>query len=69
MGDFQARRAKIRYKNQDQKTEYAHTMNGSALAVDRLVAAIIEQYLDTDGNLVIPKVLVPYMGMNKIYKK
>lgn len=69
MGDFQARRAKIRYKNQDQKTEYAHTMNGSALAVDRLVAAIIEQYLDTDGNLVIPKVLVPYMGMDKIYKK
>lgn len=44
-------------------------MNGSALAVDRLVAAIIEQYLDTDGNLVIPKVLVPYMGMDKIYKK
>lgn len=69
MGDFQARRAKIRYKNQDQKTEYAHTMNGSALAVDRLLAAIIEQYLDTDGNLVIPKVLVPYMGMDKIYKK
>lgn len=69
MGDFQARRAKIRYKNQDQKTEYAHTMNGSALAVDRLVAAIIEQYLDNDGNLVIPKVLVPYMGMDKIYKK
>ncbi|MEA4206399.1 serine--tRNA ligase [Mycoplasma sp. 1199] len=62
MGDFQARRAMIRYKNDEGKTEYAHTMNGSGLAVDRVIAAILENYQNPDGSVSIPEVLVPYMG-------
>ncbi|MEA4276370.1 aminoacyl--tRNA ligase-related protein, partial [Mycoplasma sp. 21DD0573] len=62
MGDFQARRAMIRYKNDEGKTEYAHTMNGSGLAVDRVIAAILENYQNPDGSVSVPEVLVPYMG-------
>ncbi|WP_324672764.1 serine--tRNA ligase [Mycoplasma sp. 888] len=62
MGDFQARRAMIRYKNDEGKTEYAHTMNGSGLAVDRVIAAILENYQNPDGSVSIPEVLIPYMG-------
>ncbi|UUM20418.1 serine--tRNA ligase [Mycoplasma sp. 2045] len=62
MGDFQARRAMIRYKNDEGKTEYAHTMNGSGLAVDRVIAAILENYQNPDGSVSVPEVLIPYMG-------
>ncbi|MEA4333777.1 serine--tRNA ligase [Mycoplasma sp. 1232] len=62
MSDFQARRAMIRYKNDEGKSEYAHTMNGSGLAVDRVIAAILENYQNPDGSVSIPEVLVPYMG-------
>lgn len=62
MGDFQARRAKIRYKNENNENVYAYTMNGSGLAIDRLVAAILENYQNADGSLTIPKKLVPYMN-------
>ncbi|WP_436358662.1 serine--tRNA ligase [Mycoplasma sp. 480] len=68
-GDFQARRALIRYKNEDNKTEYANTINGSGIAIDRVFAAILEQYQNEDGTIDIPKVLVPYMnGLTKISK-
>ncbi|WP_416754546.1 serine--tRNA ligase [Mycoplasma sp. 654] len=63
MGDFQARRAMIRYRDEDGKTQYAHTMNGSGLAVDRVIAAILEIYQNADGTITVPKVLIPYMGM------
>ncbi|MHA3859659.1 serine--tRNA ligase [Mycoplasma sp. Z463D] len=66
MGDFQARRAMIRYRDEDGKTQYAHTMNGSGLAVDRVIAAILEIYQNEDGSITVPKVLVPYMGMEVI---
>ncbi|MFU2193038.1 serine--tRNA ligase [Mycoplasma sp. 4079] len=66
MGDFQARRAMIRYKNDEGKTEYAHTMNGSGLAVDRVIAAILENYQNPDGSVSVPEVLVPYMGGLKL---
>ena len=66
-GDFQARRAKIRYKNNEGKNEFAHTINGSGLAIDRVFAALLEQYQNEDGSIDVPKVLIPYMGgLNKI---
>ena len=65
--DFQARRAKIRYRNDEGKTTYAFTMNGSGLAIDRVMAAILENYQNNDGSITIPKVLIPYMhGLEKI---
>ncbi|MCZ0725072.1 serine--tRNA ligase [Aerococcus kribbianus] len=60
--DFQARRAKIRYRNADGKPELVHTLNGSGLAVGRTVAAILENYQNEDGSVTIPEALVPYMG-------
>ncbi len=65
--DFQARRAMIRYRDTEGKLHYAHTLNGSGLAVGRTVAAILENYQNEDGSVTIPEVLVPYMGgMTKI---
>ena len=58
--DFQARRINIKYKNNN-KNELVHTLNGSALAVDRLIACILERYQEKDGRVRIPKVLRPYM--------
>lgn len=61
--DFQARRAGIRFKRKGKKgTELVHTLNGSGLAVGRCFAAIIENYQQEDGTVVIPEALVPYMG-------
>ncbi|MDN6640010.1 MAG: serine--tRNA ligase [Tetragenococcus sp.] len=60
--DFQARRAMIRYRDKEGKPHYAHTLNGSGLAVGRTVAAILENYQNEDGTVTIPEVLVPYMG-------
>jgi len=60
--DYQARRADIRYRKTGQKgTEIAHTLNGSALAVPRVWAAICENYRQADGSVLIPEVLKPYM--------
>ena len=60
--DFQARRAKIRYKTGvKEKSDYVHTLNGSGLAVGRTVVAILENYQQEDGSVVIPEVLRPYM--------
>lgn len=68
--DFQARRANIRYRPKGKKgTEYVHTLNGSGLAIGRTVVAILENYQQEDGSVVIPEVLVPYMGIKKIVKK
>jgi seryl-tRNA synthetase len=66
--DFQARRANIRFKRQGQKgTQLVHTLNGSGLAVGRTVAAILENFQQPDGSVVIPVKLRPYMGgMEKI---
>lgn len=61
--DFQARRANIRYRPAPkEKLRFAHTLNGSGVAVGRTVAAIIENYQQADGSVVIPEVLRPYMG-------
>ncbi len=61
--DFQARRAGIRFRREPgAKPEYVHTLNGSGLAIGRTVAAILENYQQEDGSVVIPEVLRPYMG-------
>ncbi|MCF1778209.1 serine--tRNA ligase [Lactobacillus jensenii] len=68
--DFQARRAQIRYRDEDGKVKLVHTLNGSGLAVGRTVAAILENYQNEDGSVTVPEVLVPYMhGMTKITKE
>ena len=68
--DFQSRRSKIRYKDQDGKNLYAHTLNGTAIAVARTLVAIIENYQNADGSITIPTVLLPWMGgMSKIERK
>ncbi len=61
--DFQARRANIRFRREKgAKPEYVHTLNGSGLAIGRTVAAILENYQQADGSVVVPEVLRPYMG-------
>ncbi|SFP97573.1 serine--tRNA ligase [Caldicoprobacter faecalis] len=61
--DYQARRANIRYRmSPKDKAEYVHTLNGSGLAIGRTLAAILENYQQEDGSVVIPEKLVPYMG-------
>ena len=66
--DFQARRANIKYKPKDasKKKTFVHTLNGSGVALARLVIAIIETYQNEDGSITLPKALVPYFGSEKI---
>ena len=64
--DFQARRAKIRFRDKDGKTRLVHTLNGSGLAVGRTVIAILEQYQQEDGSVVIPEVLRDYIKIDRI---
>ena len=67
--DFQARRTGIRFRREQKgKTEYVHTLNGSGLAVGRTVAAILENYQQEDGSVLIPEVLRPYMGGKEVIK-
>lgn len=62
-GDFQARRASIRFREDEQgKPEFVHTLNGSGLAVGRTLVAILENYQQEDGSVLVPPVLQPYMG-------
>jgi seryl-tRNA synthetase len=62
---FQANRLKLRYKNKEGKTQLLHTLNGSALALPRIVAAILENNQTKEG-IKIPKVLVPWTGFEWI---
>ena len=63
MGDFQARRMQARWRNPETgKPELLHTLNGSGLAVGRTLLAILENYQQQDGSIVVPEALVPYMG-------
>lgn len=67
--DYQARRANIRYRNEEAgKAEFVHTLNGSGLAVGRTVAAILENYQQADGTVVVPEALRKYMGCDVIGK-
>lgn len=66
---YQARRANIKFKNdRNDNAQYIHTLNGSGLAIGRTTAAILENYQQADGSVVIPDLLVPYMGGVKVIK-
>jgi seryl-tRNA synthetase len=66
--DYQARRAGIRFKNKEGKTEFLHTLNASGLATSRLVPAILEQFQQKDGSVEVPKVLRKWVGKKKLEK-
>ena len=69
-GDFQARRMNARYRGKDDKSpKFVHTLNGSGVAVGRALIAVIENYLNEDGSVTIPDVLLPYMGGLKRIEK
>jgi len=63
---YQANRLKLRYKDEQGKSQLAHTLNGSALALPRILAAIIENYQTPDGKIVVPEVLRKYTGFDVI---
>jgi seryl-tRNA synthetase len=68
-GDFQARRMNARYRPKDGKPEFVHTLNGSGLAVGRTLIAVLENYQQADGSVIVPEVLRPYMnGLERITK-
>lgn len=60
--DFQARRLKARFRDENGKPQWVHTLNGSGLAVGRTLVAIVENYQNSDGSITVPEVLRPYMG-------
>jgi seryl-tRNA synthetase len=65
-GEFQARRAKIRFRDGQEKTRFVHTLNGSGLALPRTLIGVMETYQRADGKLDIPTVLRPYFGGREI---
>ena len=68
-GSFQARRMKTRYKNKEKETVFAGTLNGSGLAIGRTLIAIMENYQQSDGSIIVPEILRPYMNnIEKIAK-
>ena len=64
--DYQARRANIRFRGEDGKPRFVHTLNGSGLAVGRTLAAIMENFQQEDGSLVVPEVLRDFVGTDVI---
>lgn len=64
--DYQARRGNIKFRGEDKKLQFVHTLNASGLATSRLMPAIVEQYQNADGSVTVPEVLRPYMGMDVI---
>lgn len=69
MKDFQARRMMARFRNDDGKIDFVHTLNGSSLAVGRTIVAILENYQQADGTVEIPEILISYMGGIKRLEK
>lgn len=68
--DYQSRRANIKFRREPKaKPEFVHTLNGSGLAVGRTVAAILENYQQEDGSVIVPKALIPYMGGVEVIKR
>lgn len=65
---FQARRLQARFRNEQGKTEFVHTLNGSGLAVGRTLVAVLENYQNADGSVTVPKVLQPYMNNIQVIK-
>jgi seryl-tRNA synthetase len=67
--DFQARRMQLRFKDRDGKNRFCHTLNGSGVALPRLFAALIENYQQPDGSVIVPEKLQPYFGAEKINRE
>jgi seryl-tRNA synthetase len=68
--DFQARRMNARYKRADGKSDFVHTLNGSALAIGRTIIAVMENYQRRDGSVAVPQVLISYMnGVEVIHRQ
>lgn len=67
--DYQARRGNMRYRGEDKKLHFVHTLNASGLATSRLIPAIVEQYQNEDGSVTVPEVLRKYMGIDRITKE
>lgn len=63
---YQARRGNIKYRGEDKKLHFAHTLNASGLATSRVMPAIVEQYQNADGSVTVPEVLRPYLGIDVI---
>lgn len=68
MGDFQARRLKIRYKNNKGEVKFVHTLNNTAIASPRILIPILENYQQKDGSIIVPKVLQKFIGKDKIHR-
>jgi seryl-tRNA synthetase len=66
--DFQARRANIRYRGGDKRTSFVHTLNGSGLPLGRTLVAVLENYQQPDGSVIVPEALREYMRMERIAK-
>jgi seryl-tRNA synthetase len=68
--DYQARRLNIRYREMphEERTKYVHTLNSTAIATERTIAAILENYQQKDGSVIIPEVLRPYMDGMEVLK-
>jgi seryl-tRNA synthetase len=66
MGDFQARRLNIRYRGSDNEIQFAHTLNNTAIASPRILIAILENYQQKDGSVVVPEVLRSFVGKDVI---
>jgi seryl-tRNA synthetase len=64
--DFQARRMNIKFKRADGKKDFVHTLNGSGLAIGRTFAALLENFQQSDGSVVIPEVLQPYTQFDRL---
>jgi len=67
--DYQARRLNVRYRKEDGTNEFVHLINGTAIAISRALVAVMENYQKSDGSIVVPEALVPYMGITRIEKK
>jgi seryl-tRNA synthetase len=69
--DYQARRLRIRYRRAEPggRPQLLHTLNGTALAISRALIALLEIYQQEDGSVVLPKVLVPYVGRERIERR
>jgi len=65
-GQFQARRMKAKYKNENNESDFLGTLNGSGLAIGRTLIAIMENYQQKDGSIIIPEVLRSYMNEDKL---
>jgi len=68
MGDFQTRRLNIKYRKKDNSTEFCYSLNNTALASPRILIAILENYQQKDGSILIPKILQPFLGKERITK-